>query len=241
MTSSRRQTILATILFAITLNTLAQTQRCSEIKLIIIKPDTALVDKSFHSEIDSIELAHLKTYYQCSKPDGSFEKDFQLDKGWKTAAQLLHRASLTDLPNDVRNFKYYEILSEYSASIYRFYCDERKLNWEIVERPKQSTSVPSLTLLSEIENADYILFFKNIHTAVFDRSPVLKLTTAVYSKKQNKIIIEKETEADIKNLGALVNVDERNSMWNCGSIKLLCLLVNGVRTSTNLVSELLLK
>ena len=151
----------------------------------------------------------------------------------------MQSTSFTDLPDDVRNFKYYEILSEYSASIYRFYCAERKLNWKIVERPKQSTYVSSLKLLSKIENADYILFFRNIHTAVSDSSPALKLTTAVYSQKEDKIIIEKETEGDIKNLGALVNVDERNSMWNCGSIKLLCLLVNGVRTSTNLVSELL--
>jgi hypothetical protein len=61
--------------------------------------------------------------------------------------------------------------------------------------------------------------------------PVLKLTTLLYSKKDIKIILSKETEGD---------TDSRGDMWSCNfNFMLSCLLINGVRTSTDEVANVL--
>ena len=125
----------------------------------------------------------------------------------------------------VKKFKYYQIISQYSAQVYNFYFNEYEPYSTIIEIPNQKTDLVSLKTLADTTNANYIVFYGNIHTAYKDGQLILKLTTSLYSKKDNKIIMVKETEGD---------TDSRGDLWTCNfSIRLSCLLINGVRTSTD--------
>jgi hypothetical protein len=130
---------------------------------------------------------------------------------------------------EVKNFKYYHVLSTYSIAIYRFYFNESKPFSTIIEMPNQKTDLASLKTLADTSQSDYIVFYSNIHSDTRNGAPILKLTTTLYSRKDNKIILKKETEGDITSKG---------EMWTC-SEDLTCLFINGVRTSTDEVSNVI--
>ena len=99
--------------------------------------------------------------------------------------------------------------------------------------PNQATDIASLFKLADTSKADYVVFFSNVHSEVKDGLPILKLTTSLYSKKDNKLILIKETEGD---------KDRRGDMWTCAfEVPLSCLLINGVKTSTDEVAPIIAK
>jgi hypothetical protein len=99
--------------------------------------------------------------------------------------------------------------------------------------PNQKTDLIALKTLADTSKADYIVFYRNIHTSDRNGLPILKFTTSLYSKKDNKIILSKETEGD---------TDSKGDMWTCNmDVMLSCLLINGVRTSTDEVANILRK
>ena len=116
--------------------------------------------------------------------------------------------------------------------MYNFYFNKFGKYPVVIELPIQKTSIDALNKLADMQNADYIVFFSNIHSAKKRGLPILKLTTSLYSKKDNKIIISKKTEGDTYS---------RGDMWSCGSTTLSCLLIQSVRTSTNVILPVILK
>lgn len=135
--------------------------------------------------------------------------------------------------NRVKAFRYYQTISQYSAQVYQGYFNEREPFSTITELEHQPTDTKALRELGQEQDLDYIVFYDNIHTIDTGRSPVLKLTTRLYSKKENKIVFEQETEGDASN---------RGGMWTCNrKLALSCLLINAVRTSTDEVSKVLAK
>ena len=231
--------IFLVILLTLHLLSYGQKEAYTPFKLIILRPDTARIDKSLCGDIDSIEIAHLKSYYQCKKGNGVFEKDFQSLKTWTQIEAIIQNASFIDLPKDVRQFKFFHVLSEYSAQIYESYFNQKQPHSEILELPNQLTDLNALLKLSDTEKADYVVFFNDVHTVIMDSLPVLKFTTRLYSRQENKLILEKDVVANSKN--TVNDLEESSIMWNCNpNIKLQCLLINGVRASTSLVSEILL-
>ena len=238
--SNSMKKVITAIFLTLCLHSTSQNGIWKPFKLIILKPDTAIIDKSLYSDRDSVELAHLKSYYQCTKGNENFEKDFQSSGNWTQIKQLIHNTSIIELPDDVRRFKFFQLISEYSSQIYDFYFNKNNPHSEIIELPNQLTDSNALKSLSDTEKADYIVFFKNIYTVIKDDLPLLRLTTCLYSSEENKIILDKQTEGNTTNMGAMTNLDESNVMWTCKTnIKLDCLLTNGIRTSTHEVSEIL--
>jgi len=214
-----------------------QTDTHSFIKIIILKPDTAIIDKTLRNDIDSIEIAHLKSYYTCAKGSGAFEKDFSSSK-YPTLESLKQDECFFNLPTEVRQFKFFHLISEYSKQVYEFYFNQKQSPAEIVEMPSEHTDLSSLKKLAKNSKGDYIVFFRNIHTAIKDSLPVLRMTTLVYSCGEHRLIVDKEIESSITN--KMISPEESSVMWNCNAyIKLQCLLVNSVRSSTELVWELL--
>ena len=116
--------------------------------------------------------------------------------------------------------------------MYNFYFNESEPFSTIIEIPNQKTDSLSLKTLADTAKADYIVYYNNIHTVDKDNLPVLKLTTSLYSKQDNTIILTKETDGD---------TTSRGDMWTCGSTTLSCLLINAVRTSTDEVTNVLRK
>jgi len=225
------------IFIVVTLISHGQQGMWNPFKLLVIQPDTAIIDQSLYNDRDSIEAANLKSYYSSLKhmEDLLNFKDYskEMEKSFKETQERLKK----EIPlykaqeEKVKKFKYYQTISQYSAQVYNFYFNEYRPFSTIIELPKQKTDLLSLKMLADTAKADYIIFYNNIRTSNRDGSLILSLTTSLYSKKDNKIILIKKTEGD---------TDSRGDMWTCNfNIRLSCLLVNGVRTSTDEVATVL--
>jgi hypothetical protein len=123
-------------------------------------------------------------------------------------------------------------LSSYSTQVYNYYFNEYPPYSTIAEFGHSKTDIASLGSIADSTKADYIICFTNVHTELRDGLPVLKLTTILYSRKDNNILLAKETEGDL---------DSRGDMWTCGGTKLSCLFINGVRTSSDEVGPIIAK
>lgn len=206
--------------------------------LIVIRPETAIIDISLRNDIDSVEASYRERYYANLKQiehlinfkdyPPSMSEHFE-----QTKEELKKQLSLVKAQEtEVKRFKYYQTLSSYSTEVYNFYFNEYEPFSRIFELQNQRTDIASLNKFADTSNVDYIVFFSNIHTQIKDGLPFLKLTTSLYSKKDHKIILTKETEGD---------TISRGDMWTCGNTTLSCLLINGVRTSTDEVAPEIIK
>ena len=220
---------LFTLLLSIQcLSLIGQTNKFKPFKLIVLKPDTAIIDESFNSEIDSVQSDFQKSYYYSIKTIEEFvnSKHFENDPSFKTSQESskIELIAAKALESEIKKFKYYQTISSGSTKIYNFYFNEYEPYSTIVELPSQKTDVESLNKLASNLKADYVVFFSNIHTEIKAGLQIMNLTTHLYSKKENNIIMTKQTEGD---------ANSRGDMWTCGSITLSCLLINSVRTSTD--------
>lgn len=229
--------MITTIFLCLCTTIHAQQGRWKPFKLLVIQPDTALIDKSLYSERDSVEADNLRSYYSTLKRYedlANYQSTSKESEGaFKETRERLKKELplMRDQEERVKKFRYYQTISQYSTQVYNFYFNEYKPFSTIYEAPDHRTDLVSLKSLADSSNADYIVFYKNIHTDFQDQLPVLKLTTALYSRKENKIILSKETSGD---------TNSRGEMWTCDSnIMLSCLLINGVRTSTEVISNVL--
>lgn len=224
-------------LLVFSLSSYGQKGRWNSFKLLVIQPDTAIVDQSLFGDRDSIEANNLESYYSTLKRYEELLnfKDYskEMEESFKeTQERLKKEIPLMKAQEDnVKKFKYYQTISQYSTQVYNFYFNEYEPFSTIIEVPNQKTDVGSLKTLADTSKADYIVFYSNIHTTDKDGLPVLKLTTSLYSQKDNKVILTQETEGD---------TDSRGDMWTCNfNVRLSCLLINGVRTSTKEVATIL--
>ena len=203
-------------------------------KLLVIQPDTAIVDKSFSADEDSIVAIQLRRYY---KQVETMERVLNCvgcgNDSAKIAEMKVDLARLKSYEPEARNFKFFHLISSYSTEIYNFYFNEYPPLSTIVELRNRRTDLANLKLLADTAKADYILFFNNIHTTLKNEVSLLKLTTLLYSRKENKIILAKKTEGD---------GNSRGEMWDCDmNVQLSCLFINAVRTSTDEVANILRK
>jgi hypothetical protein len=188
------QKYLTIILLTICLTTYGQQGMWKPFKLVVIQPDTAVIDHSFDSDKDSVEAIQLKRYYKSVNlidkmldcigcPRDSIQTQ-------KMKAELVR---LKAREGEAKKFKFYQLLSSYSCEVYNFYFNEYKPYSTIFQMPSQKTDLASLKVLADATKADYIVFYENIHTQQKDGMPILKLTTSLYSRTDKKIILIKET------------------------------------------------
>ncbi len=210
--------------------------RFNPFKIIVIKPDTAIIDKSLFADIDSIQSDYIKRYYNTVKEMEELinSKYFENDTSFRMRKEQMKvdLVNVKALEPEKKQFKFYQALSAYSTEVYNFYFNEYEPFSTIIESPNQKTDVISIITLADSAKADFVIYFSNIHTELIYDSPVLKLTTSLYSKREKKIILVKETEGD---------TTSRGDMWTCGGTTLSCLLINGVRTSTDEVTRIIAK
>jgi hypothetical protein len=94
-----------------------------------------------------------------------------------------------------------------------------------------SLKTDNLEQIAKDYEADYVVSYKNIHTASKDGKTIMRLTTILYSKKKTKVLMNKESTGDTKSYG---------DMWTC-SDPLSCLLVTSVRSSSMEIYEVVSK
>lgn len=228
------QKLLTTLLLIFSLTSYGQRGMWKPFKLVVIQPDTAIIDQSLYSSRDSIVATQLRRYY---KSVDLMEKLLNCIgcpvDGGENEKMKDELVRLKSYEPEAKKFKYYHLLSSYSTEVYNFYFNEYEPYSTIIEIPNQRTDLESLKILVDTLNSDYIVFFSNIHSIDNNGLPVLKLTTSLYSKKENKIILKKETDGD---------TSSRGDMWTCRTdVMLSCLFINGIRTSTDEVTKILRK
>jgi hypothetical protein len=224
---------LTIVLVVFGLAAYGQQGKFNPFKLIVIKPDTAIIDKSLYGDIDSVQLDYQERYYKEINTMEEMLNSSNYPKGMEDEFKKTNEYLKKQIPllkamePEIKKFRYYQTLSSYSAEVYNFYFNEYAPYSTIAELPNQNTSTAALAALADTAKADYIVFFSNIHTATKDGLAILKVTSSLFSKKDNKIILTKETEGDM---------NSRGFMWTCGGTTLSCLLINGVRTSTDAIT-----
>lgn len=228
---------LVLLLLMVSFESYGQQGKFNPFKMIVLQPDTAIIDSSLYGDIDSVQSEYLQRYHSTVKqmedllnfedypPEREKEFEGTKEKIRKNLPLLKAREE------EVKKFKYFQTLSEYSTEVYNFYFNEYEPYSTIIEYPNQETDLPTLKRLADSLKADYVVFFIDIHTGM-EKSPFLQLTTCLYSYKDNRIILTRKTEGDYLS---------RGDRWTCGPTSLSCLLVNGVRTSTDEVAPELVK
>jgi hypothetical protein len=229
-----RSLFIIILLFICHLEAFGQEGKFIPFKLLILKPDTAIIEKSLYNDIDSVYSEYLKRYYYSIKRMEEFVNYSSDDSTLKATQQKMKENLLMakTLEPEVKKFKYFHLISSYSTEIYNFYFNAYPPHSTVIELPSQQTDIVLLKKLADANKADYIVFFNNIYTKNKEGVPILKLTTSLYSAEKNKLILTKETEGD---------TFSRGSMWTCSGSVLSCLLINGVRTSTEEVTKILYK
>lgn len=226
------QRIFTTLLILVSLSSAGQNGMWKPFKLLVIQPDTASIDDAILSGKDSIVQTQLRRYYAFIDQQERLLKCEGCDSAIKEQVK-------NDLPRikaqeaEVKKFKYFHLVSSYSSEVYNFYFNEYEPFSTIIQIANRKTDLISLKKLADSSKADYIVFYTNIHSINQQGLPLLKLTTSLYSNKDNKIILKKETLGD---------ANSRGDMWTCSmDVPLSCLLINGVRTSTEKVANVLRK
>lgn len=222
--------ILAIVFLTISAASYGQNGMWKPFKLLVIQPDTVRIATSLYQYRESIEAQNLKSYFTrihqmegiltCKGCDSTMKEEIRKELP-------LFKAQKTE----VRKFKYFQLIASYSAQVYNFYFNEYAPFSAIGEISYRPTALANLTQLADSAKADYLIFYTDIHTFEKEGSLWLKLTTSLYAKKEGKIILTRETEGDLMSKG---------DMWTCDN-ELACLLINGIRTSTDVVADILRK
>lgn len=207
-------------------------------KMVIITPDTAIIEDDLKVFIDTVEHGYIRRYYYSMKQmeDLLNFKDFpdEMKKDFEKRRPILEESlkAQKSMEPEIKKFRYYETIPLYTAEVFQLYFNEYPPNSTFQVVRKGALKTDNLEQVSNEYNADYVVSYRNIHTDSRAGQTIMKLTTTLYSKKMAKILLDKEVAGDMKSYG---------DMWTC-SDPLSCLLVTSVRSSSmeiyEVVSEL---
>ncbi len=227
--------LIQVILVLLSFSVYGQESKIRPFKLVIITPDTAVIDKSISKYVDTIQNEHIKSYYVTlnqmreSLKSNDYPKELMSEKEFNelqvsTKSQL---DSAIKYENKVKEFKYFQLISEYSNQVFQFYFNEY-LPFSVFQNiDKTNVSEQNLARIADSLKADYVLGYKNIFTDFGNDQQIIKITTVLYSKNEGKIILNKETIGDTNSYG---------DMWTCSN-SLECLIITAVKSSTNEVAK----
>jgi hypothetical protein len=197
--------------------------------MVIVSPDTAIIDSQLKNLADTIESDYVKRYYNSIKQmeDSLTFNSYPADmKKQFEETKKKYEVSLKVAKNseqEVKTFKYFETIPVYSNSVLQMYFNEYPPNciFQVV-RTKDLKS-KNLKDISETYKADYVVSYQDIHTYKGDDGLTkMKLTTVLFAAKGSKVLLEKQTTGDMNSYG---------DMWTCAN-PLSCLLITSVKSST---------
>jgi hypothetical protein len=149
------QKLFTIFLLTFSLTSYGQEGRWKPFKLLVIQPDTAVIDKSLFSDRDTIEANNLKSYYTNLKRYedllnfNNYSKE--MEQSFKETKERLKKEipAMKAQEDKVKKFKYYQTISQYSTQVYNFYFNEYEPFSTIIEIPNQKTDIASLKTLAD--------------------------------------------------------------------------------------------
>src|ERR687883_88715 len=105
------QKILTTILLTLTLTSYGQ-QRFKPFKLVVFKPDTAIIYKPLENDIDSIEFTQRHRLFKLEEQFDSILNCKDCDTLGNVEVKK-GLANMKSFDEQMKNFKYYQLISFY--------------------------------------------------------------------------------------------------------------------------------
>ncbi len=191
---------------AICLSAAAQKNKES-FALLVLQPDTAILEGGLQSEIQTVEQdqqdKHNEAVHQMeSVMNAGYSKE--MEKQMSRTREEIRKTLQQAKEKKSDDFKYYHLVStQLTEECIRYFAPNPLAH--ITEYEFKTPDVSKLNELSDKMSCDYIVFFSNIKGKTKDNSPVLTITTSLYSKKNNAIVFSQPAEVccDNKGKGAL--------------------------------------
>lgn len=206
-------------------------------KMIIITPDTAIIDDHLKIFIDTVEQNYIRRYYYSVRQmeellnfkDYSDEMKKEFEKNKPRLEENIKAAK--SLEPEIKKFKYFETIPIYTSEVFQLYFNEYPpiSTFQVIR--SESLKTKNLEQITNEHDADYVVLYKDIHTDSKDGQAIMRLTTTLYSKRKTKLLMNKESTGDTNSYG---------DMWTC-SDPLSCLLVTSVRSSSMEIYEVVSK
>ncbi len=179
------------------INGISQRTNNTSLVLGILQPDTAMLEGPLQSEVEIVEQDQQDKYNNAIRQmetvmnlkDYSRENEKQMSR----TREEIRKALPALKEKNTKNFRYYHLLSSSLGEA----CTAQFGKNPLIRIEQYNLQASEITTLNEIAgkmNCDYIIFFSDIHGLSTDNSPVLKLTTSVYSKKDNAVIFSQPSE-----------------------------------------------
>src|SRR6266542_6906428 len=111
------QKIFATILLTLSLVSYGQQGKFNPFKLIILKPDTAIIDNSLYGDIDSFEATYRNRYYKSIEVNENILICESCDSAVKEKIKK-ELPLMKSYQEEVKKFKYFQLISSYSTEVY---------------------------------------------------------------------------------------------------------------------------
>jgi hypothetical protein len=124
---------LLLLLFTVAFTSYGQQGKFNPFRLIVLQPDTAIIDPSLYGDIDSVRSTYIRRYYSSVKQMEDM-LNFNNYPSEKTKEYEAYKEKIRkNLPlvkakeEEVKKFKYFQTLSYYSTEVYNFYFNECRL------------------------------------------------------------------------------------------------------------------
>jgi len=147
--------------------------------------------------------------------------DFEKNK--KNAKAELKQ--IDSLKSQFLSFKYQELISYYSTSILNMAFNEYEPYSSIYEIQNSEIKAIGTFEYSKKNNLDFVVTFENIKAYEKNESFEMSTTLKLYSRKEKKIIVEKEIYGNTNSYGG---------MWTCGN-PLTCLFITSVKETIGIL------
>lgn len=164
--------------------------------LLVLQPDTAILEGSLQSEIKTVEQDQQDKYHAAihqmeSVINAGYSKE--TEKQMSRTCEEIKKTLQQLKEKNPDQFRYYHLLSsELTEECIRHYAGNPLVR--ITEHEFKTADVPKLNDLCNKMNCDYVVFFTDVRGETTGNSPVLKITTSLYSRKDNAVIYSQPAE-----------------------------------------------
>jgi hypothetical protein len=196
--------------------------------MIIVAPDTAIIEDNLKVLIDTVEQNYIRRYYYSVKQiedllnfkgySDEMKKEFEKNRE-RLEANL--KAAKSAEP-EIRKFRYFETIPIYTSEVFQIFFNEYPPESVFQVVRKSSLKSENLEQIANEYKTDYVVTYRDIYTDSKDGQTIMRITTTLYSKKTGKILWEKKNTGDTNSYG---------DMWTCLD-PLSCLLITSVRSTS---------
>lgn len=205
---------LITTLLLLTMTVYSQHIKRQE-TILVVNPDTAVINVKWQKNIELVQADFRDEYaYREAKREMLSSSRGPLPDSVKEKKEKLFFDKNTGIMSgvDIHHFKYYDIFSFKVAEALDAELNTRAPYSAVRETTSKGTDIIAIQALATQLNADYIVYFKNIHTGSDTRTPELIFTLVLYSSRENKVVLSKQMTAQAAEADGKIS---SNNMLSC--------------------------